>query len=139
MREFDLTKSLEVEIIQKIQNGFSTKERELYILAKTSIFSTEKRLILSSDTIQSHTHHNDIKAQDYAQITKIAKNTKGVFAQSNIIYVLLGLGNGQNYRLTLKNILNSDEIFATSLVKLSKINGIEKEYKKLSKKYKIVE
>lgn len=105
MREFDLTKSLEVEIIQKIQNGFSTKERELYILAKTSIFSTEKRLILSSDTIQSHTHHNDIKAQDYAQITKIAKNTKGVFAQSNIIYVLLGLGNGQNYRLTLKIFL----------------------------------
>ena len=57
----------------------------------------------------------------------------------NIVYILLGTSNNKNYRLTLKNIVNKDEIFAVSLVKLSKVNGIDKEYKKLSKKYKIVE
>ena len=111
----------------------------MYVLGKTSIFGSEKRLILSSDTIQSYTHHEDIAAADYAQIKDMSKNTKYILAQSNIVYILLGTSNNKNYRLTLKNIVNKDEIFAVSLVKLSEVNGIDKEYKKLSKKYKTVE
>lgn len=138
-KEYNLINATKEQITQKIQNGFSTKERELYVLGKTSIFGSEKRLILSSDTIQSHTHHEEITAADYAKIKDMSKNTKYILAQSNIVYILLGTSNNKNYRLTLKNIVNKDEIFAVSLVKLSEVNGIDKEYKKLSKKYKTVE
>lgn len=68
MKAYDLINATKEQIIEKIQGGFSTKERQLYVLAKTSIFGSEKRLILSSNTIQRHTHHKDITADDYAQI-----------------------------------------------------------------------
>ena len=84
-------------------------------------------------------HHQDISADHYAQIIDISKNTKYILAQSNIVYILLGTSNNKNYMLTLKNIANKDEIFAVSLLKLSKNHGIDKEYKRLSKKYKTVE
>ncbi|MCI7550394.1 MAG: hypothetical protein MSA33_08130, partial [Campylobacter sp.] len=139
VKEYNLINAEKEQIIQKIQNGFSTKQREFYVLGKTSIFGSEKRLILSSDTIKSHTHHQDIAPDDYAQIIDISKNIKYILAQSNIVYILLGTSNNKNYMLTLKNIANKDEIFAVSLLKLSKNNGIDKEYKRLSKKYKTVE
>ena len=138
-KEYNLINATKEQIAQKIQNGFSTKERELYVLGKTSIFGSEKRLILSSDTIKSHTHHENITAADYAKIIDISKNAKYIFAQSNMVYILLATNNNENYRLALKNIVNKDEIFAVSLVKLSEIDGIDKEYRKLSKKYKAVE
>ena len=139
VKEYNLINATKEQIAQKIQNGFSTKQREFYVLGKTSIFGSEKRLILSSDTIKSHTHHENITAADYAKIIDISKNTKYILAQSNIVYILLGTSNNKNYMLTLKNIANKDEIFAVSLLKLSKNNGIDKEYKRLSKKYKTVE
>lgn len=139
VKEYNLINATKEEITEKIQNGFSTKQREFYVLGKTSIFGSEKRLILSSDTIQSHMHHQDIAAADYAKIIDISKNIKYILAQSNIVYILLGTSNNKNYMLTLKNIANKDEIFAVSLLKLSKNNGIDKEYKRLSKKYKTVE
>ena len=70
-KEYNLINATKEQIAQKIQNGFSTKEREFYVLGKTSIFGSEKRLILSSDTIQSHTHHKDITANDYASLINI--------------------------------------------------------------------
>ncbi|MDY5114608.1 MAG: hypothetical protein SPE49_01355, partial [Campylobacter sp.] len=54
VKEYNLINATKEQIAQKIQNGFSTKEREFYVLGKTSIFGSEKRLILSSDTIQEH-------------------------------------------------------------------------------------
>ena len=139
VKEYNLINATKEQIAQKIQNGFSTKQREFYVLGKTSIFGSEKRLILSSDTIKSHTHHENITAADYAKIKDISKNAKYIFAQSNMVYILLATNNNENYRLALKNIANKDEIFAVSLVKLSEIDGIDKEYRKLSKKYKAVE
>ncbi|MDY5383914.1 MAG: hypothetical protein SPG65_02175 [Campylobacter sp.] len=139
VKEYNLINATKQQIAQKIQNGFSTKQREFYVLGKTSIFGSEKRLILSSDTIKSHTHHENIAAGDYAKIKDISKNAKYIFAQSNMVYILLATNNNENYRLALKNIVNKDEIFAVSLVKLSEIDGIDKEYRKLSKKYKAVE
>ena len=138
-KEYNLINATKEQITQKIQNGFSTKEREFYVLGKTSIFGSEKRLILSSDTIKSHMHHKEITANEYAKIIDISKNAKYIFAQSNMVYILLATNNNENYRLALKNIVNKDEIFAVSLVKLSEIDGIDKEYRKLSKKYKAVE
>ena len=139
VKEYNLINATKEQITQKIQNGFSTKQREFYVLGKTSIFGSEKRLILSSDTIKSHTHHENITAADYAKIIDISKNAKYIFAQSNMVYILLATNNNENYRLALKNIVNKDEIFVVSLVKLSEIDGIDKEYRKLSKKYKAVE
>ena len=71
VKEYNLINATKEQIAQKIQNGFSTKEREFYVLGKTSIFGSEKRLILSSDTIKSHTHHENIAAADYAKIKYI--------------------------------------------------------------------
>ncbi len=65
-KEYNLINATKEQITEKIQNGFSTKEREFYVLGKTSIFGSEKRLILSSDTIQTHIYHKDITADDYA-------------------------------------------------------------------------
>ena len=54
---------------------------------------------------------------------------KRVFKQKENVFVLLKK-LGKNYRLALKNVLNSDEIFATSLLF---VKDFEKEIKKLLK------
>ena len=54
---------------------------------------------------------------------------KRVFQQKENVFVLLKK-LGKNYRLALKNVLNSDEIFATSLLF---VKDMEKEIKKLLK------
>ncbi len=54
---------------------------------------------------------------------------KRVFKQKENVFVLLKK-LGKNYRLALKNISNSDEIYATSLLF---VKDFEKEIKKLLK------
>ena len=78
-KEYNLINATKEQITQKIQNGFSTKEREFYVLGKTSIFGSEKRLILSSDTIKSHTHHKEITANEYAKIPDIIKQKLHIY------------------------------------------------------------
>ena len=51
-----------------INELFNTKTKKSAILLKSDIFGSEKRLILSSDTIKSHTHHKEITANEYAKI-----------------------------------------------------------------------
>ena len=78
-KEYNLIDATKEQITQKIQNGFSTRQREFYVLGKTSIFGSEKRLILSSGTIQSHMHHQEITANEYAKIPDIIKQKLHIY------------------------------------------------------------
>ena len=80
VKEYNLINATKEQIAQKIQNGFSTKQREFYVLGKTSIFGSEKRLILSSDTIQEHKpRHPEITANEYAKIPDIIKQKLHIY------------------------------------------------------------
>ena len=79
-KEYNLIDATKEQITQKLQNGFSTKQREFYVLGKTSIFGSEKRLILSSDTIQEHKpRHPEITANEYAKIPDIIKQKLHIY------------------------------------------------------------
>ena len=107
----------------------------MYGLGKTSIFGSEKRLILSSDTIKSHTHHEDIAAADYAQIIDImsAKLRSYNDKKDKRAVIILAHNAGNNYRLVLKNIPSKDEVFVQSL---SNIGHRFTEIKRVIKKTK---
>lgn len=119
-KEYNLINATKEQITQKIQNGFSTKERELYVLGKTSIFGSEKRLILSSDTIQSHTHHEEITANEYAKIIDIMSGKLRSYNDKTDkrAVIILAHNAGNNYRLVLKNIPSKDEVFVQSLANI---------------------
>ena len=137
MNFIDLRDLKSTEIISILNRGFSQNEREFYILANCDIFDNiSKMVILSTDTIQSHLHHSDITAEIYAKIPSMLNAKKDIFIQNDIIYIVLSVTDDENFRLTLKNIINKNEIFVSSLVRLSKHGGFEKEQRKLSKKYK---
>ena len=135
VKEYNLINATKEQITQKIQNGFSTKQREFYVLGKTSIFGSEKRLILSSDTIKSHTHHENITAADYAKIIDIMSGKLRAYNDKTDkrAAIILAHNAGNNYRLVLKNILDKDEVFAQSL---SNIGHRFTEIKRVIKKTK---
>ena len=121
-KEYNLINAEKEQITQKIQNGFSTKERELYVLGKTSIFGSEKRLILSSDTIQEHKpRHPEIAANEYAKIPDIIKQKLHIYnsKQGKNRKIIMANYDDKNYKLVLKNIGKKDENFAISLTWLS--------------------
>ncbi|MDY4830294.1 MAG: hypothetical protein SO164_05695, partial [Campylobacter sp.] len=136
VKEYNLINAEKQQITEKIKNGFSTKEREFYVLGKTSIFGSEKRLILSSDTIQSHTHHKDITAADYAQIIDIMSGKLRAYNDKTDKRAVIILAHSDNnYRLVLKNILDKDEVFAQSLSNIGhKIVKIKRAIKKAKNK-----
>ena len=109
----------------------------MYVLGKTSIFGSGKRLILSSDTIQSHTHHEDIAAADYAQIIDImsAKLRSYNDKKDKRAVIILAHNAGNNYRLVLKNILDKDEVFVQSLANIGhRFAEIKRAIKKVKNK-----
>ena len=119
---------------KEIKTLFTTTKPKNVELTKSDIFGTTKRVLLSSDTVQGHLDRTEITAYDYALIPEMLHGEKRVFQQKENVFVLLKK-LGKNYRLALKNVLNSDEIFATSLLF---VKDMEKEIKKLLK-YKELE
>ena len=116
----------------------ATKEREFYVLGKTSIFGSEKRLILSSDTIQEHKpRHPEITANEYAKIPDIIKQKLHIYntEQGKNRKIIMANYGDKNYKLVLKNIGKKDENFAISLTWLSsKFKELKKEIKRLKNK-----
>lgn len=137
-KEYNLINATKEQITQKLQNGFSTKERELYVLGKTSIFGSEKRLILSSDTIQEHKpRHPEITANEYAKIPDIIKQKLHIYntEQDKNRKIIMANYGDKNYKLVLKNIGKKDENFAISLTWLSSnFKELKKEIKRLKNK-----
>ena len=114
---------------KEIKTLFTTTKPKKVELTKSDIFGTSKRVLLSSDTVQGHLDRTEITAYDYALIPEMLQGEKRVFKQKENVFVLLKK-LGKNYRLALKNISNSDEIYATSLLF---VKDFEKEIKKLLK------
>ena len=136
-KEYNLINATKEQITQKLQNGFSTKERESYILGKTSIFGSEKNIILSFATVQSHLHHPEITANEYAKIPDIIKQKLHIYntEQDKNRKIIMANYGDKNYKLVLKNIGKKDENFAISLTWLSKnFNALKKEIKRLKNK-----
>lgn len=122
------------KLYKEIKTLFTATKPKAVELTKSDIFGTTKRVLLSSDTVQGHLDRKEITASNYALIPKMLEGEKRVFKQKENVYVLLKK-LGKNYRLALKNVLDSDEIFATSLLF---VKDMQKEIKKLLK-YKQIE
>lgn len=118
-------------LFKEVQSLFVEPNKKVE-LCKSDIYGKEKSVILSSDTVQSHTHREEINAFDYSLIPLMLEGEKRVFVQDEKRLIILKR-YGKNYRLTLKDIQNTDEIYAVSLVDLS--GNFENELKKLIKKY----
>jgi len=114
------------------QSLFTAKKPKKIELCKSTLFGSEKKVLLSSDTVQSHKDRKEITAFDYSLIPQMLEGEKRVFVQDDVRLIVLKK-LGRNYRLTLKEIKEKDEIFAVSLVDLS--NNYENELKKLKKRY----
>jgi len=115
-------------IFKEVQNLFTEPNKKIE-LCKSNIFGEEKKVLLSSDTVQGHLDREEITAFDYSLIPLMLEGEKRVFKQKENVFVLLKK-LGRNYRLALKNIKDTDEIFATSLLF---VRSYEKELKSLLK------
>lgn len=120
---------------EKLHDEITITKPKIVELTKSDIFETTKKVLLSSNTVQSHIHRDTITAYDYALILEVLKGEKRVFQQKENVYVLLKK-LAKNYRLSLKNILNNDEIFVTSLLF---VKDIEKETYKLRRFKEVVQ
>ena len=83
--------------------------------------AAKKNIILSSATVQSHLHHPEITANEYAQIKYIlgqklhAYNSKTDTRKMAIFAIY----NKDIFKIILKDIPNQNEIFIVSMIKLS--------------------
>jgi SPP1 gp7 family putative phage head morphogenesis protein len=89
-------------------------------------------ILLSKDTLTSHTHHSEIGAFDYWLINYMQKNT--LFAvQEGDIKILLIKKLGKTYITTIKITANKKEVY---LVSMHLVKNIEKTKRRLLKKGK---
>lgn len=117
------------KLFDDIKTLFVTKEPKKVELCKSELFGDEKRVLLSSDTVQSHLDKKEITAFDYTLIPKMLQGDKKVFRQKENVYILLKK-LGKNYRLALKNMPDTNEIYVANLLF---VKDYEKEIRKLSK------
>ena len=97
------------------------KQKKSAILLKSDIFGSEKNIILSFATVQSHLHHPEITANEYAKIPDIIKQKLHIYntEQGKNRKIIMANYGDKNYKLVLKNIGKKDENFAISLTWLS--------------------
>ena len=97
----------------------------------------KKNIILSFATVQSHLHHPEITANEYAKIPDIIKQKLHIYnsKQDKNRKIIMANYGDKNYKLVLKNIGKKDENFAISLTWLSRnFNALKKEIKRLKNK-----
>lgn len=116
-----------------IQELFTEKNKKVE-LCKSDIFGEEKRVLLGSDTVQSHIERKEITAFDYSLVPQIIDGT--AFKQKENTYVIIEKF-GRYYRVALKNVTDKDEIFVVSLVAANKKDDYEKWARELDKFEKI--
>lgn len=122
-------------LFKEIQTLFKERDKKVALCTST-LFGKEKRIILSSDTVQGHLERQDINAFDYSLIPEMLEGEKRIFIQDATKYLVV-TKLGTSYRLALKNIEDTDEIYAVSLVNIG--SNFEKEVKKLQGKFKEVQ
>jgi len=113
---------------------FTTDKKENVELCKSSIFGKEKRVLLSSDTVQSHLNRTEIGAFEYSIVPLMLKGK--AFRQKENTYVLIKK-LGKYYRVALKNVKSTDEIYVVNLIRANKQDDFDKWIKELDKFEKI--
>lgn len=113
-----------------IKDLFATTQKKRVELCKSRLFGEEKRVLLSSDTIQSHTHHPEIGAFEYSLIPQMLGGA--TFIQKESVFVMVKR-LGKYYKLTLKNVKNSDEMYTVSLVRANKKDDFQRWIRELDK------
>jgi len=112
-----------------IKELFTTTEKKSVELCKSSIFGEEKRVLLSSDTVGTHGHHPEIGAFEYSLVPYMLEG-RAFKAKDNLYIIVKKLGS--YYRVALKNVKNTDEIYVSSLVGSSNNKEMIKWIKSLS-------
>lgn len=118
------------DTFKAIKELFSTTEKKSVELCKSTLFGEAKRVLLSSDTIQSHTHHPEIGAFEYSLIPQMLGGV--TFIQKESVFVIVKR-LGKYYRLALKNVKNTDEMYAVSLVRANKKDDFQRWMRELDK------
>ena len=96
------------------------KQKISYFIKKWYFWQWKKYYFKLCETVQSHLHHPEITANEYAKIPDIIKQKLHIYHSKQ----------DKNYKLVLKNIGKKDENFAISLTWLSsKFKELKKEIK----------
>lgn len=117
------------ELYKDIKNLFSTKSLKKIEISNSDLFGVNKKILLNSDTVQD-VANKEITAFEYSLVPEMLKADKKVFLDNEDAFILLKK-LGKNYKIFLKNNINSNEI---ELIKLQYIKDYEKELKNLSLK-----
>lgn len=113
-----------------IKELFTTQERTKVQLGETTLFGTKKRLLLSSDTVGSYGHHPEIGAFEYSLIPDMLEGR--IFVQKETTDIIIKK-LGKYYRVTLKDIPKTDEVYVVSLVRANQLKDFVQWIKELSK------
>jgi len=117
-------------VLYKSVETLFTKKNKKVELCKSDIFESQKRVLLSSDTVQGHLDRKDITAFDYSLIPYLMNGR--VFKQKDNTYVLLEKF-GRYYRVALKNVKDKDEIYVVSLIGANSQKDYERWVRELNK------
>ncbi|MBE0491121.1 MAG: minor capsid protein [Sulfurospirillum sp.] len=118
------------KLYKDIQKLYTTKKPKTVELCKSDIFGDEKRVLLSSDSVQRHLGREEITAFDYSLIPNIIDGK--AYKQKENTFVLLKK-YGRYYRAALKDIKDKDEIFIVSLIGANKKDDYERWIRELDK------
>ncbi|CZE50017.1 phage minor head protein [Campylobacter geochelonis] len=103
-------------------------------LIKKALQTNSDNILLSNATIQSHLHHPEITAAEYALVPFLLKNIISIYSDSQTKKVFVSL-HGRYFRLVLKKT-QYDEIFLNSLLSSSSLEKLEKKLRKKDIIYK---
>lgn len=118
------------KLFNNVQALFTTKKPKTLELCKSDIFGSEKRVLLSSDTVQGHLDRKNITAFDYAIVPNMIDGR--AFRQKENTFVIIKK-YGKYYRVALKDVKDKDEIFVVSLIGANSQNDYEKWIRELDK------
>lgn len=132
----DLTNATISQKLNFINELFNTKTKKSAILLKSDIFGSEKNIILSSATVQSHLHHLEITANEYAKIKDILGQKLHAYNPKTDTrkMAIFAIYNKDIFKIILKDIPNQNEIYIVSMIKLS--SNFKKLKKEISRENK---
>ena len=117
------------KLYKNIKNLFAAKNTKKIEISNSDLFGANKKVLLNSNTVQD-VANKEITAFEYSLVPEMLKGDKKVFLDNENAFILLKK-LGKNYKISLKNITNSNEI---ELIKLQSVKDYEKEFKNLSTK-----
>lgn len=113
-----------------IKELFTTTEQKSVELCKSDLFGEQKRVLLSEWTVQLHKEREEIGAFEYSLIPWMLNGR--AFVQKETVFVIIKK-LGKYYRVAVKNVKNSDEIYIVSLVRANSEKDFNRWIRELDK------